>query len=158
MKAGWVQVVHEENIGKQKEIVINKVKALANTVNCDHKKWDSTTTCSAVAIYAGPLSLRRSVRISVKEQVTRCWNFSNKQGWKVASIFVDQMEKDRLVRRTNFRTMLEEARTGNFATVIFCRLEYFCGSQADFIAAEKSIRKSRITFHNAIKTGGLPFG
>jgi hypothetical protein len=53
--------------------------------------------------------------------------------------------------------MLKQARAGKFAIVVFCRLEYLCISWAEFLAAEKSIRKSRVTFHNATRTGGRPF-
>jgi DNA invertase Pin-like site-specific DNA recombinase len=112
----------------------------------------------AVAIYVGPLSARRSRRFGIREQVRRCWNYSDNQGWKVASIFVDVAENRSLAERTNFRDMLEEARTGKCAVLVFYRLEYLCNSRMDFIAAEKSIKKSRVNFHDAIKIGGHALG
>jgi site-specific DNA recombinase len=114
--------------------------------------------CDAVAIYAGPPSPSQRFEISVRQQVAQCWKYSNKRGWNVESIFVDQGNTGRLVKRANFRNMLNEARTGKFAIVVFYRLEFLCCSRADFIVAEKSIRKSKITFHNATKIGGQPLG
>jgi len=118
----------------------------------------SEATYTSVAIYAGPLSIHQGREISVRQQVDRCWNYSNQRGWRVATIFVDQRKTESLVKRANFRNMLKEARKGIFAIIVFCSLEYLCGSQADLLVAERSIRKSRVAFRNAMRIGGHMLG
>lgn len=51
--------------------------------------------------------------------------------------------------------MVNEARARMFDIIIFCGLEYFCSSQAELIAAKKSLTESGARFFDAIKMDGL---
>jgi hypothetical protein len=50
--------------------------------------------------------------------------------------------------------MLKAARIGKFDIVVFCKLECFCPTQEDLIAAQELMKKSRIAFRNATNEGG----
>jgi hypothetical protein len=105
-----------------------------------------------VAIYAGTPLLSCSFTKSIRQQVKRCWNYSNKRKWKVVHIFVDQNRKESLVERRNFRNMIEEARTGRFDNIVLYGLGYFCESSADVATAEKFLRESGVPFHSVSRT------
>jgi hypothetical protein len=108
-----------------------------------------------VAIYAGTPPLDHSFKISIRQQVLRSWNYSCEERLKVSHIFVDQSTSESLAERPNFRQMANEARARMFDIIIFCGLEYFCSSQAELIAAKKSLTESGARFFSAIKMDGL---
>lgn len=106
------------------------------------------------AIYAGALPFDCSFKISIRQQVLRSWNYSSEQGLKVSHIFVDRSTTKSLAERTNFWSMVKEAKAGRFDNIIVCGLEHFCSSQAELVAAKESLRKSGVPFHNSIKMDG----
>jgi DNA invertase Pin-like site-specific DNA recombinase len=106
------------------------------------------------AIYAGSLPLDSTFKISITEQVLRSWNCSSEQGLKISHIFVDLSTSESLAERMNFRRMVKEARAGRFDIIVLLRLEYFCRSQAELIAAKEFLIQSGVPFHNAIEMVG----
>ncbi|MCJ7635420.1 recombinase family protein [Candidatus Bathyarchaeota archaeon] len=109
---------------------------------------------ATVAIYAGAQLLDHSFKISIRQQVFHCWNYSSERRWKVRYIFVDQSRSERLAERTNFRHMVKEAKAGKFAIIILYGVRYLCSSQADLRAAEESLKQSGVRFHNVVNMDG----
>lgn len=98
-----------------------------------------TKVSGTAAIYAWSLSLDRTSKISIRQQVLRSWNYSSEKRLKISHIFVDLSTSESLAERMNFQRMVKEARAGRFDLIVLLRLEYFCRSQAELIAATRAL-------------------
>jgi DNA invertase Pin-like site-specific DNA recombinase len=116
------------------------------------------STKATAAIYAGAPCLHHRFKISIRQQVIHCWNYSSERKWKVRYIFVDQNRSESLAERANFRRMVKEAKAGKFNVVVLYEVRYLCSSQTDLRTAEESLKQSGVRFYNAVNMDGQGYG
>ena len=96
------------------------------------------------AIYARTSSPNQRFNYSIKEQVHRCWEYSEQRGWIVRYVFVDEGESGGTTKRPKFQLMMEKARTGRFDVIVFWKLDRFCRSLVDLVNVERVVREWKV--------------
>ena len=98
---------------------------------------DADTSISTAAIYARTSVSKSEFHYSIDEQVSRCWDRCQQQGWDVVFVFTDEAESGRNTDRPDFQDMLAKAKAGCFDVVVFWKLDRFCRSLADLVKTEE---------------------
>lgn len=96
---------------------------------------------SVAAIYARTSVSKPDYHYSIDEQVSRCWQRCEQQGWKVGFVFQDEAESGTNTDRPDFKRMLQKAEEGFFDIVVFWKLDRFCRSLADLVKTEEKLNE-----------------
>lgn len=93
------------------------------------------------AIYARTSSPNQRDNYSADQQVNECWRHSERRGWTVASVFVDECKPGKTIdNRPKFQMMMAGAEAKEFDIVVFWKLDRFCRSLADLVNTERKLR------------------
>ncbi len=103
---------------------------------------------STAAIYARTSTSKAEFHYSIDEQVQRCWDRCEQQGWEVAFVFTDEAESGRDTDRPAFQSMLEHAEAGHFDIVVFWKLDRFCRSLADLVKTEETLSEQDVALQS----------
>ncbi len=103
---------------------------------------------SKAAIYARTSASKPGFHYSIDEQVSRCWNRCQQQGWDVVFVFTDEGESGKNTDRSGFQDMLEKAQYGRFDVVVFWKLDRFCRSLADLVKTEERLDKHDVALQS----------
>ena len=100
---------------------------------------DPDTSVSKAAIYARTSDSKSAKQYSIDEQVRRCWERCQNQGWDVEFVFTDEGETGRNTERSGFQEMIEKAESGYFDVVVFWKLDRFCRSVIDLVNTKEQL-------------------
>ncbi len=103
---------------------------------------------SKAAIYARTSASKPGFHYSIDEQVSRCWNRCQQQGWDVVFVFTDEGESGKNTDRPGFQDMLEKAQSGFFDVVVFWKLDRFCRSLADLVKTEERLSEHNVALQS----------
>lgn len=115
---------------------LNATPIDANRIPTDANPDDSL---SKAAIYARTSASKPGFHYSIDEQVSRCWDRCEQQGWDVVFVFTDEAESGKNTNRSGFQDMLKSAEMGCFDVVVFWKLDRFCRSLTDLVTTEKRL-------------------
>lgn len=96
---------------------------------------------SKAAIYARTSANKPGYHYSIDEQVNRCWDRCEHQGWDVLFVFTDEAESGTNTDRPAFKEMLGKAESGLFDVVVFWKLDRFCRSLTDLVKTEELLNE-----------------
>lgn len=94
---------------------------------------------SQAAIYARTSQSKPEFHYSISEQVSRCWDRCQQQGWDVVFVFTDESQTGKNTDRSGFQEMLAKAEQGCFDVVVFWKLDRFCRSLTDLVKTEEKL-------------------
>lgn len=100
---------------------------------------DPDDSVSIAAIYARTSVSKQDFHYSIQEQVTKCWERCEQQGWDVGFVFADEAESGTDMDRPKFQEMLEYAENEAFDIVLFWKLDRFCRSLVDLVRTEDQL-------------------
>lgn len=100
---------------------------------------DPDDDLSKAAIYARTSASKPGFHYSIEEQITRCWDRCQQQGWDAVFVFTDEAQSGKNTDRPGFQDMLEKAEMGCFDVVVFWKLDRFCRSLTDLVTTEEQL-------------------
>ena len=100
------------------------------------------------AIYARTSSGSQRFGYSIEEQVQRCWEQCDSEGWNVQYVFTDEAESGRNTDRPHFQELLNQAESDCVDVVVFWKLDRFCRSLADLVRIEEQLSESDVALHS----------
>jgi len=103
---------------------------------------------SKAAIYARTSVSKAGFHYSLEEQVSRCWNQCQQQGWEVVFVFTDEAESGTDTDRSGFQKMLASAEKKCFDVVVFWKLDRFCRSLVDLVKTEEKLNEHGIALQS----------
>jgi site-specific DNA recombinase len=109
---------------------------------------NSDNSVSKAAIYVRTSASKPKFHYSIGEQISRCWNRCEQQGWDVEFVFKDEEESGKNTDRPAFQDMLEKAELGCFDVVVFWKLDRFCRSLTDLVKTEEKLDESDVALHS----------
>ena len=109
---------------------------------------DPDESLSKAAIYARTSASKPGFHYSIDEQVSRCWNQCQQQGWDVVFVFTDEAESGKNTDRSGFQNMLEKAKMECFDVVVFWKLDRFCRSLTDLIKTEEKLNEQDVALQS----------
>lgn len=100
------------------------------------------------AVYARTSSGSQRFGYSIDEQVQRCWEQCDSEGWNVQYVFTDEAESGRNTDRPHFQELLKQAESDRIDVVVFWKLDRFCRSLADLVRIEEQLSESDVALHS----------
>ena len=100
------------------------------------------------AIYARTSSASQRFGYSIDEQVRQCLQRCQRCNWDVVYIFRDEAESGKDAERPMFQQMMEKARSGRFAVVVFWKLDRFSRSLMHTVQLEAELRDEDVALHS----------
>jgi site-specific DNA recombinase len=109
---------------------------------------DPDEELSTAAIYARTSASKPGFHYSIDEQVSRCWDQCQQQGWDVVFVFTDEAESGKNTDRPGFQDMLEKAKMDCFDVLVFWKLDRFCRSLTDLVNTEKKLNEQNVALQS----------
>jgi site-specific DNA recombinase len=109
---------------------------------------DPDDSVSVAAIYARTSESKPDFHYSIKEQVSRCWERCEQQGWEVRFVFTDDGESGKNTDRPEFQDMLDSVTAEMFDVVVFWKLDRFCRSLTDLVKTEEKLDEHGVALHS----------
>ena len=100
------------------------------------------------AIYARTSSASQRFGYSIDEQVRQCLQRCQHLDWDVVYMFRDRAESGKDTERPMFQQMMEKARNGRFAVVVFWKLDRFSRSLLHAVQLEAELRDEDVALHS----------
>lgn len=100
------------------------------------------------AIYARTSENKPEFAYSINEQVDRCWQRCEQQGWEVTFVFTDNGETGKNTDRDGFQQFLKRAAQGAIDVVVFWKLDRFARSLADLVKTEEKLSERGVALHS----------
>lgn len=103
---------------------------------------------SKAAIYARTSERNPDHRYSIDEQVRRCFERCETNGWDVEFIFEDEGMTGRNTDRSGFQQLLKMAETDSIDVVVIWKLDRFCRSLVDLVKTEEQLSSYGVALHS----------
>ena len=105
----------------------------------------------ACVIYAR-FSSERQRDESIEDQVRVCSDWAEGHGLSVVATYEDRALSGTSDDRPRFRQMIEDARSGNFGTVLVYKLDRFARDRFDAAAYRKRLAECGVTLQSAMES------